>query len=199
MTRSMLIGFAIFWLLAPSLAGAVEVVVSLDGVAPATACNETWIENGVELALVPTAPEDCDGGGNCSFGIGTQSLDLFPSRLSLDLTTLPGVVTSAEVDVQDGCGTGCTKTFIYQAASIIDQASNPSTGAHTLLLDAGGNAVDRLAVSSCEGSVTEIRLEMTPTGGPSVPIMSNWGLVLLGGAAVLVALTTGFGANRRRA
>ena len=130
---------------APLAGQAAQVVITLNAV-PATACNETWTEAGVELSLVATAPEDCDGGGNCFFGVGAGNVDLFPARLNLDLSGLGGTVTSAEVDVQDFCGTGCTRAFLYQGATQVDSAANSGGGSQTLALSAGGGAVTRLAV-----------------------------------------------------
>ena len=183
------VGAVLLVLSIPALADAVQVVVTLDGI-PATACNETWTESGVVLRLVATESEDCDGGGNCLFGVGAADVDLFPGRLSLDLTGLGGPVTSAEVDVDDFCGVACTRAFLYQGTTQVDSASNPSGGTHTLALSAGGSAVDRLAVSSCEGSAREIRLEVgAPI--PAVPSLSPTGLFaltlcLFAGAAIVL-------------
>jgi hypothetical protein len=172
------------------------VVVTLDGV-PATSCNETWTESSVQLSFVATTSEDCDGGGNCSFGVSAADVGLVPSRLNLDLTGLSGSVTSAEVDVEDFCGTGCTRAFLYQGATVLDSASNTVSGAQTLLLDSGGTPADRLAVSSCEGLATEVRLDVASTAAPpSTPALGTPQLFVL--AALMLALGAGLVINRQR-
>jgi hypothetical protein len=120
---------------------------------------------------------------------------LFPARLNLDLSTLPGTVATVEVDVEDFCGTGCTRAFLYEGATLVDSASNAVGGAQTLLLDSGGAAVDRVAVSSCEGSATEVRLNLAPplpgVGPPGLLVLAVG--ILVGG----LVLTTVSSANRR--
>jgi hypothetical protein len=118
------------------------------------------MESGVTLSFVETTPEDCDGGGNCSFGVAMDRVWLFPARLNADLSGLPGAVTQAEMDVVDGCGLGCTQAFLYEGIAAVDSASNTMGVLETLSLSSGGASVDRLAVSSCEGAVVEIRLTM---------------------------------------
>lgn len=186
--RAILLVLAALWTFAVPASGQ-PVVVTLDN-APATMCNEAWTEAGVELTLVNTTSEDCDGGGNCFFGVDPGGVSLFPSRLNLDLTTLSGSVTSAEVDVQDFCGIGCTRAFLYQGATLLDSASNTGGGAQTLILDGGGAAADRLAVSSCEGMATEVRLDVASS--TPVPGLGPAGLALLATAllAAGVALVT---------
>lgn len=165
---------ALFLLLSSGAAHAQTVVITLDGI-PATACNETWTESGVTLQHVVTAPEDCDGGGNCSILIRSTDTGLAPARLELDLTGLAGPVASAEVDVQDSCGSGCTRAFLYDGAAQVDSAANIDRGVETLTVSAGGAAVDRLGISSCEGFVREVRLELG-TGNP-VPGLSRIGVL----------------------
>lgn len=179
--------------LIPGAASAVQVVIDLGG-SPATSCNETWTDSDVVLSFVNTEPEDCDGGGNCSFDAGASNAGLFPGRLNLDLSGIQGVVTSAEVDVQDFCGTNCTRAFIYDGATIVDTAGNTGSGAQTLTLLAGGTAIDRLAISSCEGFATQVRLEVEPSL-PAVPISSPVGVSIL----VVSMLLLGAGFALRRA
>ena len=137
---------------------AAEIVLELDGVS-VTDCNDVWTEDGVKLKFVSTTAEDCYP-GRCFFGLDPTAVWLFPARLSLDLSALSCDVTKAEVDVIDYCGPGCTKAFLYQGNVTLDSVPNTVVSApETLYLDAGNTAADRLAVSSCEGMVTEIRLQ----------------------------------------
>ena len=58
--------------LLPKMVGAnVIKTLTLDGVSPNIICNQSWSEDGVNLSFVPTTPEDCCQGGNCSFWSGT--------------------------------------------------------------------------------------------------------------------------------
>lgn len=108
-----------------------------------------------------TTDDDCMK-GMYDFGTEANSVWLWPARLRVDLTGLPDTVTSVEVDVMDQCDVGCTKAFLYEKKTIVDQTSNTVTGnLETLTLSNPGaeTDVDRLAVSSCEGEVLEIRLK----------------------------------------
>ena len=54
---------------------------------------------------------------------------------------------------------GCTAAFLYRGTTVIDQAFNTAAGVpETLMLSGNGAFADTIAVSSCEGDVTEIRL-----------------------------------------
>lgn len=145
------------------MASATTAVVTLDeGTIPAgVQCGDTWTEAGVVLSFVPTTDEDCAAGA-CEFGFGgflPNGVDLYPCRLNADLSGLPGTVLSAEVDIIDGCGVGCTRAFLYDGAVTTDSASNASVmSPETFYLASGGGEPDRLAVSSCEGGVGEIRV-----------------------------------------
>jgi hypothetical protein len=133
------------------------VVVTLDGVSAAVQCGETWMESGVELSFVMSTAEDCQV-GRCEFGVDPDQVWLWPSRLNLDLVGLPGVVSRVEVDVHDNCGVGCTQAFLYDGAVTVDNAANVGFNPETLVLIAGGTDPDRIAASSCEGAVLEIRI-----------------------------------------
>jgi hypothetical protein len=155
-----LILLASLWPL-PSAATSQDVVVlTLDGVV-ATECSATWVEAGVTLSFVPTTSEDCTL-DRCSFGIDSDGIWLYPSRFQALLGTSLGRVVAVDVDITDYCGTNCTRAFLYSGALTVDTSGNSSNGAQTLHLEAGDNSVDRLAVSSCEGKVTEIRLRVDP-------------------------------------
>ncbi len=186
-TSLALITASFVWL--SGTAAAVEVTIPLGG-SPAANCGDTWTVSGVVLSFVPTESEDCDGGtGACFFDTSAGEVGMAPARLNLDLSGVAGAVTSAEVDVQDFCGSGCTRAFLYDDATEVDMAGNTVTGpSETLALDAGGGPVDRLAVSSCEGFATEVRLEVDQGGGqPTVPISSPIGMAILFGGLVVLA------------
>jgi len=126
---------------------------------PAQNCDEEWTEAGVILSIVQTTADDCDGGGNCFFGVDSDRVWLYPARLHLDFSDLDDPIIAAAVDVHDGCGNGCTKAFLYEGASTLDVASNYGTGDDTLILYSWGSLdADSMAVSSCEGAVIRIRL-----------------------------------------
>jgi len=139
------------------------IILRLDNVIVNT-CGETWTEQGVILSFVETTAEDCTD-GRCSFGTDTNQVWLYPARLNLDLSGVAGIVTSVEIDIVDWCGVGCTKAFLYDGTTTIDSDANSdvSEGETLLLLNDGQAPVDRIAVSSCEGEVYEIRLRVTPT------------------------------------
>ena len=157
-------------------ASATTVTVTLDdGTIPAgVLCEDTWTEADVVLSFVPTTDEDC-AEGSCFFGFGGfLDVDLYPCRLSADLSGLPGTVLSAEVDILDGCGVGCTMAFLYEGATTTSADSNTSMmSPETLYLTAGAGTTDRLAVSSCEGGVGEIRIMLQAS--PVEP--ASWGRI----------------------
>jgi len=134
-----------------------NITISLDGVT-VNQCGSTWTESGVVLSFVETTAEDC-GEGSCSFGIDPSSVWLWPCRLNLDLSALGGTVAQVEVDIVDYCGVDCTRAFLYNGSSTLDNTGNTQVSTtETLFLSSGGIQPDRLAVSSCEGEIKEIRL-----------------------------------------
>jgi parallel beta-helix repeat protein len=134
------------------------VTISLDNVT-VTHCGETWTEFGIELRFVNTTDEDC-AEGYCYFGLGENEVWLYPARLFLNFDAADGIFTEMEVDIVDWCGLNCTCAFLYNGSSQIDKVCNSICGAkETLKLSSQGQAIVRAAVSSCEGSVEEIRLK----------------------------------------
>lgn len=122
---------------------------------PATTCDEVWTQSGVAIQVTTTTSEDCDGGGNCSFiewdengGVG-----MAPARLALDLGE-SYLIFSVEIDIQDFCGIGCTRAFLYNNGVQVGSTANATRGAvETLVVSPVGNFADSIAVSSCEGVV----------------------------------------------
>ena len=166
--------------LSVSVATSATLTITLDaGTVPASVvnCGDEWTEAGVTMKFVSTTPEDCTT-GSCFWGIGgldPNGVDLFPARLHVDLSGVPGQVLSAEVDVTDYCGVGCTKAFFYDGAVIVDSKGNTTPSIpETIAITYGGVKVDLLAVSSCEATCTEIRIEYEAP----VPIeVSTWGAI----------------------
>ncbi len=133
------------------------VTISLDNVT-VTDCGETWTESGIELSFVNTTDEDC-AEGYCSFGLAETEVWLYPARLSLNFYDTYWAFTEMEVDIVDNCGLNCTCAFLYKGSNQIDKVCNSiSWEKETLKLSSHGHLIDRAAVSSCEGSVQEIRL-----------------------------------------
>lgn len=126
----------------------------LGTIPPNVQCGERWTESGVELYFTNTTADDCDGGGSCFFGLDTGLVWLFPARLMVDLGE-PALVYRVEIDVEDFCGAGCTRAFLYNGGSQIDTAVNTVVSSpEVLVMDLGeGEDIDSIAISSCEGQV----------------------------------------------
>ncbi len=148
-------------------------VITFDTAPAAPLCGETWVESGAILSFVPTTAGDCSE-GDCFFDVSPGEVWLFPSRLNVDLSAICGVI-SAEIDIIDNCGAGCTNAFFYEGAVTVDSAANSVANAETLILSAGASIVDRLAVSSCEGACLEIRIEYD--AGASSTESGSWGSI----------------------
>jgi hypothetical protein len=100
---------------------------------------------------------------------------LYPCRLNVDLRGICGVM-SAEIDITDYCSVGCTRAFFYEGMTTVDTDSNTLVSApETLMLSAGSATVDRLAVSSCECALIEIRIEYDPSA--SAADAQSWGAI----------------------
>jgi hypothetical protein len=170
---------AVSVLLTAGVSTAANITITLDaGTIPAgVVCGQVWQEAGVSMNFANTEAIDCSGAGNCFFGanpgFGPNDIALFPSRFVVDLTTIPGTVTAAEVDVIDFCGIGCTSAFLEDGAVLVSSDFNTVVSSQeTLSLTSGVFVPDLLAVSSCEGAVVEIRITFTG----SVPTEnSTWG------------------------
>ena len=157
---------------------AATLTITLDaGTVPASVVNggDPWNEAGITMYFVPTTIDDCTD-GSCFFGLGgldPNGVDLYPARLYVDLSGVPGQFESAEVDVIDYCGKYCTRAILYDGPLYVGGESNTTVGVlETLSATAGGDPVDYLAVSSCEGVVLEIRIQYQVP----VPVeASTWG------------------------
>jgi hypothetical protein len=134
------------------------VTLTLNNVPENIICNETWTEQNLDMSLVETTSDDCTI-GSCYFGFWKQSLALWPSRLTIDLSSLQNI-QMVEIDIDDYCGPDCTRAFLIDETMMnIDSVKNGPTGPQTLILDNPTQVfLTELAISSCEGSINEIRI-----------------------------------------
>jgi hypothetical protein len=134
------------------------VTLTLNNVPENIICNETWTEQNLDMSLVETTSDDCTI-GSCYFGFWKQSLALWPSRLTIDLSSLQNI-QMVEIDIDDYCGPDCTRAFLIDETMMnIDSVKNGPTGPQTLILDNPTQvSLTELAISSCEGSINEIRI-----------------------------------------
>jgi len=155
---TLVVTLALCFALAPVASADVITVVTFDNVPADIGCDEVWQENGVDIHFTSTMAEDCDGGGNCFFGGEPGAVWLYPSRLVVDLGATYNV-TQIEVDWIDYCGIGCTQAFAYDGGTTVASAQNSLVSEpETVVLVPAGGVADRIAVSSCEGMVLEIRV-----------------------------------------
>jgi len=134
------------------------VTLTFNNVTENILCNEIWTEQNLDMSLVETTSDDCTI-GSCFFGFMDQSLWLYPSRLTIDLSSLQNI-HMVEVDIQDNCGFYCTQAFLMGNTEIISSKGNSlSIESETLILENSTQAfLTELAISSCEGSINEIRI-----------------------------------------
>ena len=92
--------------------------LTLDNISTDISCNDIWIEEGINLSLESTTTEDCST-GDCFFGIETTYLWLFPSRLSIDLSSVQSI-ERVEIDIIDACGPDCTLAFLVNLDENLD-------------------------------------------------------------------------------
>ncbi len=144
----------------PVRAPAGTITLTLDNVY-VTECYETDSEAGCLLWFEATTSED-EIAGYCLFvphaeALGKIGVYIWPARLVVDLTTLQGI-ESAEIDIYETHFAGSTRAFFYEQGSLVASTQSYQEDEQTLVLDAGGGRVDRLAVSAHESYVWEIRL-----------------------------------------
>ena len=134
------------------------ITLTLNNVPDNISCNETWTEQNIDMRLVETTSDDCTT-GSCYFGFWEQSLALWPSRLTIDLSSLQNI-QMVEIDIDDFCGPDCTRAFIIDETMMnVDSVKNGPTGPQTLTLENTSQvSLTELAISSCEGSINEIRI-----------------------------------------
>ena len=134
------------------------ITLTLNNVPETIICNEIWTEQNLDMRLVETTSDDCTS-GSCYFGFWEKSLALWPSRLTLDLSSLQNI-QMVEIDIDDYCGPACTRAFIIDETMMnVDSVKNGPTGPQTLTLENTSQVLlTELAISSCEGSINEIRI-----------------------------------------
>ena len=133
--------------------------LTLDNISTDISCNDIWIEEGINLSLESTTTEDCST-GSCFFEIETTYLWLFPSRLSIDLSSVQNI-ERLEIDIIDACGPDCTLAFLVNLdGETIESTYNTISGSpETLIIENPTESMlSELAVSSCEGQIHEIRI-----------------------------------------
>ena len=133
--------------------------LTLDNISTDISCNDIWTEEDINLSLESTTTEDCSP-GSCFFGIETTYLWLFPSRLSIDLSSVPSI-ERVEIDIIDTCGPDCTLAFLVNLdGEIIESTYNSISGSpETLIIENPTESMlSELAISSCEGQIHEIRI-----------------------------------------
>ena len=141
------------------------VTLTLNNIPENILCNEIWTEQNLDMSLVETTADDCtSGSGSCYFGFMNQAFNsfplwLYPSRLTIDLSSLQNI-QMVEIDIDDYCGPNCTRAFLIDETMMnIDSVKNGPTGPQTLILDNPTQVfLTELAISSCEGSINEIRI-----------------------------------------
>ena len=133
--------------------------LTLDNISTDISCNDIWIEEGINLSLESTTTEDCST-GSCFFEIETTYLWLFPSRLSIDLSSVLNI-ERLEIDIIDACGPDCTLAFLVNLdGETIESTYNTISGSpETLIIENPTESMlSKLAISSCEGQIHEIRI-----------------------------------------
>jgi hypothetical protein len=122
-------------------------------------CNN-WIE------FLPTTSEDC-AEGLCSFSGTEDGIHLQGARIVIDFISGWVDINSCGIDVslQDNCGVGCTRLFLYSvewdwdefvAVELLDQRANTTTGMVELFeFEHHYFENVRLIISSCDALLLE--------------------------------------------
>ena len=176
MIKKISILLAVSALLAVPATGQVVTEINFNNI-PDVDCNEGWVQNGVNVMVGTTTSEDCDGGGNCTWipWDGSSGIGMAPARLSVDFSQTY-VVFQVEIDIQDYCGIGCTRAFLYNDGVQVASTSNATRGVEeTLTLVPTGNLVDSIAVSSCEGVVLGNTIRIIAETVSTEP--NSWGTI----------------------
>ena len=171
-TRSL--ALVVFLLMAADQSNGQSVTLTLDNVPETVLCNEVWTEQNVSLSFVSMTTDDCASEG-CSFAASgpalgfAESVMVWPSRLTVDLSDLPGIQT-VEVDIVDYCGFYCTQAFLVDTAGIVSVKGNSEVGAETLIMDNPSQAaLTELAISGCESGINEIRIYQSTSAIEDAP------------------------------
>ena len=135
------------------------ITLTLDNVPSNTLCNEIWTEQNLDLSFVTGTSDDC-GEGACFFGVEPTYVWLYPSRLTVDLSSLQNI-QKVEVDINDWCNTDCTQAFLIDSSGVIVNSAGNTLiqSTETLIIENPTEGfLSELAISSGEGQVHEIRI-----------------------------------------
>jgi len=149
--------FPALFLFMQSTASGQTVILTLDNVPSGTLCNEIWTEQNLDLSFVSTTADDCTL-GSCYFGVESTSVWLYPSRLTIDLSSLQRI-QKVEVSINDYCG-DCTHAFLMDSTGMmLNNVGNSLISFDTLtILNPTEGLLSELAISSCEGEILEVRI-----------------------------------------
>ena len=139
---------------------AATITNTLDSVPSQLQCNQTWTNQNIIFRFTETVASEDGSDGFCSFGINAGFIWLYPSRIQLDFTQLPEAVTKIEADIDDDCGSDCTKLFAYNFGTQIAAIGNVTTLPQTLALEFSVIHPNSCAIRSFEGKVDEIRISI---------------------------------------
>jgi len=161
-----------------SSAEAATITDTLDSVPSQVQCDESWTNQNIVFHFTETIASEDGSDGFCSFGVNPGFIWLYPSRLQLDFTELPGTVTKIEADIDDDCGSDCTKLFAYSSGTQIASRGNVTRLPQTLSLDFDLIHPNSCAIRSFEGKVNEFRIFIAD-GPPTISIENRGALVAI--------------------
>jgi hypothetical protein len=144
-----------------SRVNAATITDTFDSVPAQLQCNQPWTNQNIIFRFSETIASEDGSDGFCSFGINAGFVWLYPCRLQLDFTQLPGTVTKIEADIDDDCGSDCTKLFAYSSGTQIASIGNVTTLPQTLSLNFNLLHPNSCAIRSFEGKVEEFKISIT--------------------------------------
>jgi len=134
-------------------------ILTLDNVSSNTITNDLWTEQNINISFISATSDDC-GTGTSTFGVETTFVWLYPSRLSINLSSLQNI-QKVEVDINDWCNTDCTQAFLIDSSGmIVNSAGNTLIqSTETLIIENPTEGfLSELTISSCEGQIHEVRI-----------------------------------------
>ncbi len=158
-----------FLLFLQLIASGQSITLTLDSISSNTNCNDIWTEQNLDLSFVIGTSDDCAAGA-CYFDVEPTYVWLYPSRLSVDLSGLQNI-QKVELDVISYCSyfsPQCTFSHLMDSTGMIintvgNTINNPGNSINgtleTIIIEnPAAGFLSELAISSCEGSVHEIRI-----------------------------------------
>ena len=109
-----------FLLFLQLIASGQSITLTLDSISSNTICNDIWTEQNLDLSFVTGTTDDC-GPGACFFDVEPTYVWLWPSRLSVDLSSLQSI-QKVEVDVISYCSyfsPQCTFSHLMDSTGMI--------------------------------------------------------------------------------